>query len=53
MKEQSIAILTVHGAAKMSPKDREVLLAWLRGQARFFEDNGHSFAKTFRARLLK
>jgi hypothetical protein len=50
--EQVVAILTIQGPLN-SPKARLQVAEWLMDQADFVEDEGHHFAKRFRARFLR
>jgi hypothetical protein len=51
-KEKSAAIVTIKDAAKMSPRGRRQIAAWLRRQAGFLERNADQLASRFTARYL-
>ena len=53
MKDRAVAVLTVRGAAKMSPEQRRVLAQWLRSQAEFLQIRGSEYSNVFRARYLR
>jgi len=52
IKEQPIAILTIHNASEMSEKVKESIISWLRDQANGLKKNGKNYAKKFRARAF-
>lgn len=52
MEDRTLASLTIHEGASMSPERRRTIALWLRRQARFVEVHGHAMAPRFRARFL-
>lgn len=52
MPEKSAAILTIKDAAKMTPKGRRDIAAWLRARAKDLVEVGSQLHSTFRARYI-
>lgn len=52
MKEKSAAIVTIKGAAMMTPAGRKRVAAWLKKQAEYLTKHGKELAPSFRARYL-
>lgn len=51
-KEKSAAIVTIHDAPNMTTKGRRAIVAWLRRQAGFLENNSKQLSKRFTARYI-
>ena len=52
MSEKSAAILTIHHAARMTPRGRKVIAHWLRRQAGLLERHADQYAGRYTARYL-
>lgn len=52
MTEDSVAVLTIKGAAEMSPERRRDVARWLRRNADFLTKQGDNLDKRFRARYI-
>ena len=52
-KDKSAAVVTIHGAPRMTPKGRKEIAAWLRRQADSLVKHGKDYTETrFTARYL-
>ncbi|MDO8596407.1 MAG: hypothetical protein Q7R45_07270 [Sulfuricaulis sp.] len=51
-KGKSAAILTVHGAGKMTPKGRRAIAGWLRKHAAMLVKYGNNYSRRFTGRYL-
>jgi len=51
-KKKSAAILTIKRAARMTPRGRKDIAAWLRRQASFLEKHAKEYSERFTARYL-
>lgn len=49
---KAAAVLTIHGAAEMTPKGRKNIARWLERQAKAFMEEGPEYSKNFLARYL-